>query len=99
MSVNSITLFAFVNQATWCFFISEFSQIVMDKSNSVIKFRDTKVQLMFENWSVTTKSLAMNKIARKHKNFSPWNSWNENKNITQGTDKPSNQTSASEDTT
>ena len=24
-------------------FISEFSQFVMDKSNSVIKFRDTKV--------------------------------------------------------
>ena len=45
-------------------FISEFSQFVMDKSNSVIKFRDTKVQLMFENWSVTTKSLAMNKIAQ-----------------------------------
>ena len=41
--------FFFCKSSNLMLFIFEFSQFVMDKSNSVIKFRDTKVQLMFEN--------------------------------------------------
>ena len=41
--------FFFCKSSNLMLFISEFSQFFMDKSNSVIKFRDTKVQLMFEN--------------------------------------------------
>ena len=52
MNLNSDDIyhpFFFCKSSNLMLFISEFSQFFMDKSNRVIKFRDTKVQLMFEN--------------------------------------------------